>query len=133
MNKIILERFRTLIKKNRLAHAYLFIGPQGIGKSQTALAVAALAIGAEDESSSLMKRVVSGNHPDVLVVTRGQEESAISIDKIRELISRMQLRPFEAPRKVCIIKNIEDKILCDQILKYISPHFYLDKIDGVAE
>jgi len=106
VNAAVVERFKKLIKNNRLGHAYLFIGPQGIGKAQTALAVAALSIGGNDET--VAKRVLLGNHPDVRVVERGKDESAISIDQIRDLIVRMQLKPFEAARQVSIIKNVEE-------------------------
>lgn len=106
MNKTIIQRFEALLKANRLAHAYLFVGPEGIGKFETALVVAGLVIGGEDEIT--MKRVLAGNHPDVTVVDLLEDESTLGIDQIRELISRMQLRPFEGARKVCIIKNIED-------------------------
>ena len=103
----VVKRFQMLIKTNRLAHAYLFIGPQGIGKSETALTVAGLAIGGSSDDT-VMKRILAGNHPDVHIVECGPEESSISIDKIRDLIARMQLKPFEATRQVCIIKNVED-------------------------
>jgi len=32
-----------------------------------------------------------------------------------------------------ILKSIEDKILSDAILKYITPHFYLNKNDNLIE
>ena len=35
----MLKRFKALIASGRLAHAYLFVGPVGVGKSETALAV----------------------------------------------------------------------------------------------
>ena len=105
-DSLIVKRFEMLIKNKRLAHAYLFIGPQGIGKAETALAVAGLTIGGSDEM--IMKRILSGNHPDVYMVQHGVEETTISIDQIRDLIVRMQLKPFESERKVCIIKNIEN-------------------------
>ena len=105
-DQTIVQRFTTLLKNNRLAHAYLFIGPQGIGKFETALAVAGLIIGGEDKI--IMKRVLAGNHPDVTIVDLLEDESTLGIDQMRELISRMQLRPFEGERKVCIIKNIEN-------------------------
>jgi len=38
----ILSRLQYLNEHDHLAHAYLFIGPHEIGKSQTALAVAKL-------------------------------------------------------------------------------------------
>ncbi len=112
MNETILKRFAKLLVANRLAHAYLFVGPQGLGKSEAALSVAKL-VNCErndgtfcDECSSC-RRITSGNHPDIYRLDRGEEET-IKIEQVRELLSRTAFRPFEARRKVFIIKNIED-------------------------
>ena len=107
VNDAVIQRFTALIKNNRLGHAYLFVGPQGIGKSETALAVAGLAIGG-DRDETVRKRVLAGNHPDVHTIQRGEDESAVSIDTIRDLIVCMQMKPFEAGRQVSIIKNVEE-------------------------
>ena len=37
-----MQRFSRLCAKDRLAHAYLLVGPQDSGKTQTALALAQL-------------------------------------------------------------------------------------------
>ena len=42
VNDSIVERFAILNKRDRLAHAYLFIGPSDSGKGETALAIAKL-------------------------------------------------------------------------------------------
>jgi DNA polymerase-3 subunit delta' len=104
-----------LIKSGRLAHAYLLAGPKGIGKSETAFEVAKLvncekriageASDACGQCSSCIK-MNSGNHPDVYRIDCGDTDS-IKIEQIRELISRLQMRAFEASVKVCIIKDIE--------------------------
>ncbi len=118
-NEDVLKRFVGFIRHQRLAHAYLFIGPQGIGKGQTALAVAKL-INCEDQDArqagrycgrcSTCLRVDSGNHPDVSVISSG-EENTIKISVIRDVISRLQLRPYEARVKVFIIEKIEELTL----------------------
>ena len=58
-----------------------------------------------DQCPSCMK-INHGNHPDVWV-TEAQESEFIKIEQVRELIARVQLRPFEAQRKVFIVKNVE--------------------------
>lgn len=115
MDEKVLSRFGALIKSKRMAHAYLFMGPRGAGKSDTALAVAKL-VNCEDvqegEIGSFCGRcascikIDSGNHPDILIIDVDEGET-IKIAQIRELISQAQLRPFEAAKKVFIIKNIE--------------------------
>lgn len=112
MNEAILKRFAKLLAANRLAHAYLFVGPQGLGKSEAALTVAKLVNcerndGTVCDACSSCRKITSGNHPDIYRLDRGEEE-AIKIEPVRELLSRTAFRPFEARRKVFIIKNIED-------------------------
>ena len=109
----ILKKFAVLDKKKRLAHAYLFIGPSGIGKVETAVAVAKL-MNCQDgpegmfcDTCSSCVKINTGNHPDVVVIDNGEGES-IKIEQIRELLSRNRLRAFMADKKVFIIKNIEN-------------------------
>jgi len=127
INLEVLNRFSRLIKSGRLAHAYLLAGPKGIGKSETAFSVAKLVNCEErlrDESLADEKRIAgehgdaceqcsscikinSGNHPDVYRIDCKDAES-IKITQIRELITRLQMRAFEAATKICIIKDIEN-------------------------
>lgn len=116
VNHDVLSRFSRLLKSGRMAHAYLFAGPQGIGKSETALSVAKL-LNCEQvsagyqtkacEQCSACLRISSGNYPDIYVLDCGDAES-IKIAQIRELIVRLQMRAFEAAIKICIIKDIEN-------------------------
>lgn len=115
-NHSILKRFAVLDQKKRLAHAYLFIGPSGIGKTETAVAVAKL-MNCEmkeqgmfcDACSSCIK-INTGNHPDIYVIDNIDNES-IKIEQIRELLGRGKLRAFMANKKVFIIRNIENLTL----------------------
>jgi len=114
VHRDIIGRFVRLHEHNRLAHAYLFVGPRDIGKHQTALGVAKW-VNCEssakshdyfcDQCSSCLK-INNGNHPDVHVLDVEAGES-IKIENIRELLSQIKLRPFFAERKIFILKNIE--------------------------
>ena len=135
INLEILQRFGTLLKSGRMAHAYLLAGPQGMGKSETAIEVAKLVNCDRRESQlddrresqlddrresqlddrresrldcqcSSCLRINSRNHPDVYFVDCGETDS-IKIAQVRELITRLQMRAFEAATKICIIKDIE--------------------------
>jgi len=116
INGEVVKRFIRLLSSGRMAHAYLFSGPPGIGKSQTALAVAKLLNCTERLAGNsetfcgqcgICAKIDSGNHPDILIVDKKEEEETIKIAQVRELISRLQMRAFEASQKICIIKNIE--------------------------
>lgn len=109
----VLERFKKLSASTRMAHAYLFVGPKEAGKTQTALAVAQL-VNCEAESKPCgvcpsCKKILQGNHPDVMIIDG--EEGSIKIDQIRLLLSRLQLKAFEAKIKVFIIRNVEQMTL----------------------
>ncbi|MBN1870140.1 MAG: AAA family ATPase [Candidatus Omnitrophica bacterium] len=115
-NQTILRRFAVLDRKNRLGHAYLFAGPPGIGKTETALAIAKL-VNCEARREEMFCdacpsciQVNTGNHPDVFVVSHEGGEP-ISIEEIRELLSCNKLRSFMGGKKVLILKNIESLTL----------------------
>jgi DNA polymerase-3 subunit delta' len=112
INQSVLNRFSILAKAQRLAHAYLFIGPMNIGKGETALAVAKLIhCGTEKDGLSCedcpaCAKINAGAHPDVLIIDHEPGES-IKIEQIRALLDRMKLRPWGGTKKVVLIRNIE--------------------------
>jgi len=107
----MLQRFSRLTANHRLAHAYLLVGPQDSGKTQTALSVAQL-VNCESEKSkpcgecAACRKIASGNHPDVHVIGNDEMDS-IKIEDIRFLLGRAQLMAYEGKTKVFIIRNIE--------------------------
>ncbi len=112
INETVLKRFVTLQKNNRLAHAYLFVGPQQVGKTQTALAVGKF-LNCENIQNDFFcdicpscLKINHGNHPDIHLIS-AEETDTIKIEQIRRVISQIQLKPFEARVKVFILKNVE--------------------------
>ncbi len=76
------------------AHAFLFHGPAGVGKTTAAFAFAGARLGD-------VRRVVDRTHPDLRVVEPLGD--MIRIDVIRELHHDLHLRPFEADRRVYLL------------------------------
>ena len=72
------------------AHAYLFHGPHGVGKRETARAFARELVG-----------TTRAEHPDVYPLEPLGE--MIRIDEIRALRRDLHMRPFEADRRVYLI------------------------------
>lgn len=106
----ILERAIAL---DRVAHAYAFVGPPGIGKKLTALAFStALLCPARPKgelggcgSCPACRRVEAGTHPDChLVVADGQ---IIKIEQIRELERLAALKPHQGPLKIFVVDEAE--------------------------
>src|SRR5216684_5425337 len=99
---------RRAIETDRVAHAYAFIGPEGVGRKATALAFAEALVGAAGAG-----RIALGAHPDVRVIEPTPPQSnpkgteAIRVENIRELGRLASLRPAEAPWKIFIVDQAE--------------------------
>ena len=103
---------RNALRSGRLAHAYLFIGPEGVGKRLTALTLAKAlncqsppAEGESCERCSSCLKVNSSNHADVILVEPAGE--VLKIDQVRELQRRLRYRPLEGGKRVCILDSAD--------------------------
>lgn len=112
VNEEILTRFERIQSQDRLAHAYLFVGPPQSGKSSTVMTLAKI-FNCEREGEKgfcgecgSCRKIRAGNHPDILAIEAGAGET-IKIEDIRTLIQRSGLRAFEAKWKVFMIRNAE--------------------------
>ncbi|MDH3444755.1 MAG: DNA polymerase III subunit delta' [Deltaproteobacteria bacterium] len=103
-----LEILRLALAKDRLHHAYLFTGPEGVGKRCTALALA-LAIHCVEKNGDYCgrcvecERIKDRNHPDVRMVEPLEGKKEISIQQIRDVEKELRYRSFSGGRKITII------------------------------
>ncbi|MGA8572079.1 MAG: DNA polymerase III subunit delta' [Desulfobaccales bacterium] len=115
----LISHLKTAAQKGRLAHAYLFLGPEGVGKTSTARALAAalncqepLADGDACGACASCRRLAGGVHPDFLVITPTPESLShqkpqIKIGQIREFCRLTAYPPFGAGWRVALIKPAE--------------------------
>lgn len=82
------------IAQNRLSQTLLFHGPDGIGKSLFAKAVAKTLLG-------------SANSPDLHLYAPEGKSGLYAIDTLREMIDTEHSAPFEAAHKVFILEDID--------------------------
>jgi len=104
----VVSVLRRSIEMERVSHAYLFSGIEGCGKRKTALAfVQAVFCGKEDACGICpsCRKVAGGQHPDLHILE--PDGAFIKIDQVRELQKELSYRPFEAPKKACIIDGAE--------------------------
>lgn len=103
------------LDSGRIPHAYLFRGPDGVGKKLTSLLTAArLNCLTPDGSSgcgtcSSCKKLRSGNHPDVVVVS--PENGTIKIDRIRDLCRSLAYPPYESGIRIVVIEDVHTMTL----------------------
>ncbi|MFB3882397.1 MAG: DNA polymerase III subunit gamma/tau [Armatimonadota bacterium] len=97
------------LKANRIAHAYLFCGPRGTGKTSTAR-VLAMALNCEHGPTpdpcgecESCRRIIAGSALDVIEIDAASNRG---IDEIRELRERVGLAAADARMKVYIIDEV---------------------------
>ncbi len=115
-------QFRRSIARDTVVHAYLLAGPSGIGKGTLAARLAQTLVcerGGSDACGECRacKRVVHGNHPDVRTVSLASQAAAqkadetksreLRIDTVREWQRDIDLRPFEARRRVFVLEDAD--------------------------
>src|SRR3989338_9546435 len=95
-HKEALARLEKLAASPRRAHAYLFLGPEGIGKAHIARAWASMLLGYAGNVSV---------HPDYYELKRVEEH--ILIDEVRAFIAFMQKRACMVACRVGIIADAD--------------------------
>ncbi|OPY58656.1 MAG: DNA polymerase III subunit tau [Pelotomaculum sp. PtaU1.Bin035] len=105
---------RTLLNavlNERVAHAYLFAGPEGVGKATTALAFARALLCARPAAGDACgecrecRQVEHANHPDFNYVRPGG--SSIKIEQVREIQRKVTFCSYQGGRKVYLIEQAE--------------------------
>ena len=112
-----LATLRKALATDRVAHAYLFTGPDGIGKRCTAIALAhaVLCQAAPQRGCTACPACVSlqaGSHPDYYFSAPLPGKQSMGIDQIRAMQRFLALRPVRGGKKVCILNEAQS--LTDQ-------------------
>ncbi|MCL1980181.1 MAG: DNA polymerase III subunit delta' [Proteobacteria bacterium] len=99
------------LASGRLAHAYLFAGPDGVGKTTVALDMAAMLLCRGPEKGRPCGhcpgclKYRSGNHPDFMRIR--PDGAAIKIDQVRELKKALNFSPFESGTRVVLLEEVQ--------------------------
>jgi DNA polymerase-3 subunit delta' len=115
------------LQQQRLAPAYLFAGPDGVGRSRAALRFLEGVIAGPQGSAAVRRRLEEGNHPDLLWVEptysdKGQLVAAsqaaaagvsrkappqLRLEQVRGVSQFLGRRPLEASRCLVVIEAVE--------------------------
>ena len=108
----IIEQLQRTVASDRIAGAYLFVGPTGVGKETIAHYFAQLIFCQQAAQPPIVcgtclacRKVDSGNHPDLQFIR--PEGRLLRIGQIRELQKQIVYEPLESSRKVYILTDVE--------------------------
>ncbi len=124
----IVQTLERAVARGEIAHAYLFSGPRGTGKTSMAriLATAILTKGITDTifRSQILKGMEEGNLVDCLEIDAA---SHTQVENIRDLIEKIQFSPVAASAKVYIVDEVHmlSKSAFNALLKTLEepPHY----------
>ncbi|QPN67945.1 DNA polymerase III subunit delta' [Synechococcus sp. CBW1006] len=118
---------QAALERRRLAPAYLFAGPEGVGRRLAVLRFLEGVLAGPEGSASVRRRLAQGNHPDLLWVEptyqhQGQLYTAaqareqglsrralpqLRLEQVRELTRFLARRPLEADRCLVVVDTAE--------------------------
>lgn len=109
------EMLKSHLVQGELRHAYLFTGPQGVGRRTLAICLAQAinctappSPGEACQICSNCTRIRRQQHPDLDIIEAEREGGVIKVEQIRELQYHLSLTPYEASYRVALLKRFEE-------------------------
>lgn len=104
-----IAQIERALAADKVAQAYLFDGPLGVGKRTTALALAA-ALNCEEDPAGCGRcgscdKIARDLHPDVIGVV--PDGAQIKIEQVRAVTARLAYAPHEGKTRVIVIDEAE--------------------------
>ncbi|HXL38545.1 MAG TPA: DNA polymerase III subunit delta' [Ktedonobacteraceae bacterium] len=114
-----INTLRRALMAQRVRHAYLFTGPEHIGKALLAqrFAQTLLCTGGGDAHNAPQnpcntclscRKIMHGNHPDVHYISRSTDKQFILIEQVRALQADAARKTLEGRRNIFIIQGMHE-------------------------
>ncbi len=106
--KHIVTALSNALKRNKVAHAYLFCGPRGIGKT-TIAKLFAKAVNCQNPQEApcghcpTCVSMSAPNHPDIIEMDAASNNG---VEEIREIVDKVKYAPVEGKYKIYIIDEV---------------------------
>ena len=124
---LAIEILKSAISKEHISPAYLFCGPEGVGRKKTAKVFIKSILDKNQDKEITKRKIENNNHPDLLWIepsyivqgksisqTKARSESIsmksrpqIRLNQIKEIIEFLGKKPFQSEKSIVIIEDIE--------------------------
>ncbi len=100
-----IDNLKDILKKDTISHAYLFVGPKGIGKASVAF----------EFTKEILKVENLKACPDFKYICKSEDKKDILVEQIRkEIIDDIYIAPAVSTKKVYIIDDAQDLNIASQ-------------------
>ncbi|MBW3041190.1 DNA polymerase III subunit delta' [Prochlorococcus marinus] len=124
---LAIQILKSSISKKHISTAYLFSGPEGVGRKKTAKVFIQSILNTNPDKEDTKRKIENNNHPDLLFIepsymvqgkSISQEKAKlesinikspaqIRLNQIKEIIEFLAKKPLESERSIVIIEDIE--------------------------
>lgn len=122
INKEVNENLESILKRKAFSNAYVFYGPEGIGKRQTAFKFIKEIFNKYSSDLNIEEKIIANNYPDFLLIeptyflkgnliNRSEAEASknnketIRIEQIRNVKTFLGQKSIESGRKIVLIDD----------------------------
>ena len=122
INKEVNENLESILKRKLFSNGYIFYGPKGIGKKQTAIKFVKEIFNQYSSKSNIEEKIEDNNHPDFLLIeptyllkgnlinrsladSSKNNKETIRIEQIRNLKTFLAQKSIESEKKIVLIDD----------------------------
>ncbi len=113
-HEALIRSFEQAIRRGRLGHAFLFVGPEGIGKKRFALELAKTLLcvanagrfEACDRCPDCLQ-IEAGTHPDFQLLALPEQKQEFPVELMHEAIRHLALKPARGRHRACIVDDAD--------------------------
>jgi DNA polymerase-3 subunit delta' len=108
------QQLQSAYRRGRLGHAYLFVGPDGVGKMRFAVEFAK-AVQCDSPPAEFTAcdrcpacaQVTAETHPDVAVFRRPEDRQEFVVEVAQQVVANLALRPARGKGRVCLLDDAD--------------------------
>jgi len=108
----IIDLFQNALANNRLAHAYIFTGQEGVGKASFSRELAKVIFCQQQgvdacDVCNTCQRIAGNNFSDVHLALPEKNSRVIKIEQLKHLQDFLRIKPLESHHKMAIIQSAD--------------------------